>query len=53
MPGSLPEEAPHSSRAPESPSRCQAPATAQLIQEVRPGHVQGWPWDGLGQGWGW
>ncbi|XP_045040463.2 voltage-dependent L-type calcium channel subunit alpha-1S [Desmodus rotundus] len=34
MPGSLPEEAPHSSRAPESPSRCQAPATAQLIQEA-------------------
>ncbi|XP_036926405.1 voltage-dependent L-type calcium channel subunit alpha-1S isoform X3 [Sturnira hondurensis] len=33
-PGSLPEEAPHSSRAPESPPRCQAPATARLIQEA-------------------
>ncbi|XP_045715996.1 voltage-dependent L-type calcium channel subunit alpha-1S isoform X2 [Phyllostomus hastatus] len=33
-PGSLPEEAPHSSRAPESPSGCQAPATARLIQEA-------------------
>ncbi|KAM5301400.1 voltage-dependent L-type calcium channel subunit alpha-1S [Glossophaga mutica] len=34
-PGSpLPEEAPHSSRAPEGPSRCQAPATARLIQEA-------------------
>ncbi|XP_053515504.1 voltage-dependent L-type calcium channel subunit alpha-1S [Artibeus jamaicensis] len=33
-PGCLQEEAPHRSRAPESPSRCQAPATAQLIQEA-------------------
>ncbi|XP_035871899.1 voltage-dependent L-type calcium channel subunit alpha-1S isoform X2 [Phyllostomus discolor] len=33
-PGSLPEEAPHSSRGPDSPSGCQAPATARLIQEA-------------------
>lgn len=37
MPGSLPEETPHSSRTQESPSRCPAPATARLVQEVRPG----------------
>ncbi|KAM7049937.1 voltage-dependent L-type calcium channel subunit alpha-1S isoform 2-T2 [Molossus nigricans] len=33
-PASLPKEAPHSSRNPESPSRCPAPATALLIQEA-------------------
>lgn len=37
MPGSLSEETPHSSRTQESPSRCPAPATALLVQEVRPG----------------
>ncbi|XP_032955552.1 voltage-dependent L-type calcium channel subunit alpha-1S isoform X2 [Rhinolophus ferrumequinum] len=34
MPGSLPEETPHSSRTQESPSRCLAPATARLVQEA-------------------
>ncbi|XP_044123509.1 voltage-dependent L-type calcium channel subunit alpha-1S [Neovison vison] len=33
-PGSLPEQASHSSRTKDSSSQCQTPATAQLIQEA-------------------
>lgn len=53
-PGSLPKEAPHSSRHPESPSRCLAPATALLIQEVRPGWARalGCIHGGPGVAWG-